>query len=105
MFDLDGRAVGQDKSTTEKKSGSVSGVVVKEPGSQPLKKASITLVAESQTEGGNYAAITDATGHFSIEEVRPGRYWMMLERTGYVEISERQRRWMVARSQCRLAKN
>lgn len=81
-----------DKSTTEKKSGSVSGVVVKEPGSQPLKKASITLVAESQTEGGNYAAITDATGHFSIEEVRPGRYWMMLERTGYVEISERQRR-------------
>ena len=82
-----------DKNANAKKAGSVSGVVVREPGSQPLKKATVTLVAENQTDGGNYTATTDANGRFSIDQVRPGRYRMLLERTGYVEVNERQRKF------------
>jgi hypothetical protein len=83
----------QNKSSTDKKNGTVSGVVVKEPGSQPLKKATITLVAEDQEEGGNYTITTDSEGHFSFDNVHPGRYRMLLERTGYIEVNQRQHRF------------
>jgi len=51
---------------------SIAGTVAKEPGSQPLKKVLVQIVAENQKEGGNYTASTDADGHFHIENVLPG---------------------------------
>ena len=48
---------------------SIAGTVVKEPGSQPLKKATVGLIAEDQQVGSNYGATTDSDGHFSIEKV------------------------------------
>jgi len=67
---------------------SITGTVVKEPGSQPLKKALVQVVAENQKEGGNYTASTDADGHFHIENVVPGRYRIFIERTGFVGVNE-----------------
>lgn len=67
----------------------ISGTVIKEPGSQPLKKAIITLIAEDQESGKNYTTISDNEGHFALNDVRPGRYRMLLERTGYTEINSR----------------
>jgi len=52
---------------------SIAGTVAKEPGSQPLKKVLVQVVAENQKEGGNYTASTDADGRFHIENVLPGR--------------------------------
>jgi len=63
--------------------------VVKEPGSEPLKKVLVQVVAENQQAGGNYTASTDADGHFRIENVVPGRYRLFLERTGFVGVNER----------------
>ena len=96
-----------DKNANAKKAGSVSGVVVREPGSQPLKKATVTLVAENQTDGGNYApATTDAKRTLLNRPSPPRRYRMLLERTGYVEVNERERKFQtVIRSRYRLAKN
>jgi len=68
---------------------SLAGTVVKEPGSQPLKKVLVQVVAENQKEGGNYTASTDADGHFHIENVVPGRYRMFIEKTGFVGVNER----------------
>jgi len=34
------------------------GIVTKDPGSEPVKKALIELIAESQGDGGNYTALT-----------------------------------------------
>ena len=68
---------------------SIAGTVVKEPGSEPLKKVLVQVVAENQKEGGNYTASTDADGHFRVENVMPGRYRLFLERTGFVGINER----------------
>ena len=68
---------------------SIAGMVVKEPGSQPLKKVLVQVVAEEQKQGGNYTATTDSDGHFRIENVVPGRYRLFLEKTGLVEVNRR----------------
>jgi protocatechuate 3,4-dioxygenase beta subunit len=65
----------------------IAGTVVKQPGSQPLKKVLVEVIAENQKEGGNYTASTDAEGHFQIDNVVPGRYHLFLERTGFVGIN------------------
>jgi protocatechuate 3,4-dioxygenase beta subunit len=71
------------------KASSIAGIVVKEPGSQPLKKVLVQVVAEDQKQGGNYTATTDSDGHFRIENVVPGRYRLFLEKTGLVEVNGR----------------
>ena len=68
---------------------SIAGTIVKEPGSQPLKKVLVQIVAENQKEGGNYTASTDADGHFDIENVLPGRYRIFIEKTGFVGVNGR----------------
>ncbi len=63
--------------------------MIKEPGSEPLKKVLVQVIAENQKEGGNYTASTDADGRFLIDNVQPGRYRVFLERTGFVGVNER----------------
>jgi hypothetical protein len=70
----------------------VAGIVVKDPGSEPLKKALIELIAESQSDGGNYTALTGVDGAFRIEGIVPGRYHLFVERAGFQEIDRHQRR-------------
>jgi protocatechuate 3,4-dioxygenase beta subunit len=69
---------------------SIAGTVVKEPGSQPLKKVLLQVIAESQKEGGNYTASTDSDGHFKIDNVTPGHYRLFVERTGFAGVNERE---------------
>src|SRR5580704_13382718 len=70
----------------------ITGIVTKDPGSEPVKKALIELIAESQSDGGNYTALTGTDGNFRIENIAPGRYRLFVERTGYQEIDSRRRR-------------
>ena len=70
----------------------LSGIVTKDPGGEPVKKALIELIAESQSDGGNYTTLTGADGGFHIENIAPGRYHMFVERTGYQEIDKHHRR-------------
>ena len=71
------------------KTSAISGTVVKEPGSEPLKKVLVQVVAENQKEVGNYTATTDADGRFQVDNVAPGRYRIFFERTGFVEVNGR----------------
>jgi len=68
---------------------SIAGTVVQEPGSQPLKKVLVQVVAEDQKQGGNYTASTDADGRFHVENVVPGRYRIFIERTGFIGVNGR----------------
>jgi hypothetical protein len=69
----------------------VQGIVVKDPTSEPIKKALIELIAESQNDGSNYTAVTDADGRFVIENIAPGQYRLFVERAGYREVSRNHR--------------
>jgi Carboxypeptidase regulatory-like domain len=66
----------------------IQGIVTKDPGTEPVKKALIELIAENQSEGGDYAAITGPDGVFRIEGILPGRYRLFAERTGLLEINK-----------------
>jgi hypothetical protein len=70
----------------------LSGLVTKDPGSEPVKKAIIELIAESQNDGGNYTALTAPDGSFHIENIAPGRYHMFVERSGFQEIDKHRHR-------------
>jgi hypothetical protein len=70
----------------------LQGVVVKEPDSEPVKKALIELIAESQNDAGNYTAVSAGDGSFRIENISPGRYRLFAERAGYQEIVKHHQR-------------
>ncbi len=70
----------------------IEGVVTKEPGGEPVKKALIELIAENQAEGGNYTALTGPEGAFHIESILPGRYHLFAERTGFLEVDKHRAR-------------
>jgi hypothetical protein len=67
----------------------LQGAVSKDPEGEPVKKALIELIAENQTEGGNYTAETAADGTFRIENIVPGRYRLFAEKTGFLDIEKR----------------
>ncbi len=77
------------ESSPASNASSIAGAVVKEPGSEPLKKVLVQVVAEDQKQGGDYTATTDADGHFRVEKVVPGRYRIFLEKAGLVGVNER----------------
>lgn len=63
----------------------IEGIVTKEPGGEPVKKALIELIAENPGESGAYTAISGADGSFRIEGIASGRYHLFAERTGFLE--------------------
>jgi len=71
---------------------SLEGSVVKEPGGEPIKKAIVEVIGENQGESGNYAATSDSEGRFKIADMIPGRYRILVERTGYIEVDKKGRR-------------
>jgi len=70
----------------------IEGIVTKEPGSEPVKKALIELIAENQAEGGDYTAVSGPDGGFRIEGIVPGRYHLFAERTGLLEVDKHRAR-------------
>ncbi len=66
----------------------IEGIVTREPGSEPVKKALIELIAENQAEGGDYTAASGPDGGFHIEGIVPGRYHLFAERTGLLEVDK-----------------
>jgi protocatechuate 3,4-dioxygenase beta subunit len=78
-------------SSKEPALATLEGMVVKDPGDQPLKKAIIELIGENQEESGNYTATSDQEGHFTVTGIRVGRYHMFVERIGYLEVDEKHR--------------
>jgi len=90
VFLLGGYALGQAPGTSAvPKRAVLGGTVTKDPDGEPVKKALIELIAENQTEGGNYTAETAADGTFHIESILPGRYRLFAERTGFLDIEKR----------------
>jgi protocatechuate 3,4-dioxygenase beta subunit len=71
-------------SPTEK--GTVSGMVVNQLTSEPLRHAKVAM--EGTRNGANvpYVAETDATGIFLVKDVDPGSYHLMVDHPGFLQI-------------------
>jgi hypothetical protein len=65
--------------------GAIEGIVTKDPDGQPVKKVVIELIAENQSEGGDYTAVTGLDGAFRIEGILAGRYHLFAEHTGMLD--------------------
>lgn len=91
LYTIIGAATAQD-STRTPANGSISGTVVSEPGSHPLKKVIVQMVSEDQKQGGTYSATTDGDGHFQIENIAPGRYGVFFEKSGFIQVNSRDRK-------------
>jgi protocatechuate 3,4-dioxygenase beta subunit len=64
---------------------SIRGKVLEEPNGQPIKKASVLLNGRKGPTAAQYSAVTDADGQFTIENVQPGPYGVIIERPGFVQ--------------------
>ena len=62
----------------------VQGRVVQEPGGQPIRKVDIQLQPRDR-QTGSYSANTDAEGKFQIDDVKPGKYRVILDHSGFVQ--------------------
>jgi protocatechuate 3,4-dioxygenase beta subunit len=60
----------------------IEGVVVKATTGDPLKKAVLTLT-KAEERGQPKNATSDASGHFQLKNVEPGRYHLYAARNGY----------------------
>jgi hypothetical protein len=69
----------------------IQGQVVAQPGGQPLKKVTIRIFSDD--EENSYAALSDAEGHFKIEDVKPGHYNLHIEHNGFLEAEKHGRRY------------
>ena len=67
--------------TPSKKPGSAEGVVINSVTGQPVKKANVMLRG---SQGVAYSAVTDAAGHFLIENIEPGRYQSIAAGDGFI---------------------
>lgn len=77
--------------TSAQPESSFQGSVVKDQGREPLKKATVQIISEDQ-DALNYTAVTDQDGHFAVDNMRPGRYRVFVERTGFIEVGKNHRR-------------
>lgn len=78
-------------SSKEAALATLEGMVVKDPGGEPLKKAILELIGDNQEQSGNYTATSDQQGHFKISAIEPGRYHLFVERTGYLAVDDKRR--------------
>jgi len=77
----------------DSENASLSGRVVKDPGGEPLKKALVELIGDNTGDTAhNYTATADAEGNVSIPNIVPGRYHLLVERTGYLFVDAKHRR-------------
>jgi carboxypeptidase family protein len=64
---------------------SIRGKVLQEPDGQPIRKANVQLNSRKGPSAAQYSAITDAQGRFTIDDVQPGRYIVVVEHPGFVQ--------------------
>ena len=64
---------------------SIRGKVLQESDGQPIRKANVQLNGRKGPTPAQYSAVTDAEGQFTIEDVQPGQYSVVVERPGFVQ--------------------
>ena len=84
-------AAGQRPTSSETKKCKIEGSVASASG-EPIKKALIEVISETHEHAANYSAVADQEGHFRIADMQPGRYTIFAERTGFIQVDNRNHR-------------
>jgi protocatechuate 3,4-dioxygenase beta subunit len=66
------------------KVASISGTVTSAATGEPLRKARAQLLLMGQRGAQPTVALTDSTGHFTVDSIQPGQYILTVERDSYV---------------------
>ena len=74
----------QSSNTSDQEKCVIEGVVTSAPTGEPLKGAQVYPTAPGKYKP-LYSAESDATGHFSIENIEPGEYQLSADKTGYYD--------------------
>ncbi len=69
----------------------LGGQVIQEPGGRPIRKATLELGPDDREDGTSYTAVTDAEGHFKIDNVEPCRYSLSVQHSGFSDGRKRRR--------------
>jgi protocatechuate 3,4-dioxygenase beta subunit len=75
----------------KKETCTVSGLVVKLTGGEPIK-AAIVLLRQAEDPNQGYRALTDPEGHFEIKDVEAGRYRLEVSHAGFVTLQFAQKK-------------
>src|SRR4051812_65457 len=78
---LGAAAASQELPAESAKTGSVAGIVVDRKSGEGVPKAVVIL---RRAEQGGIGAITGADGKFTLRDVEPGSYVLVVESAGYV---------------------
>jgi protocatechuate 3,4-dioxygenase beta subunit len=76
---------GQTDAPKEGQKQSIQGKVVEAKSGQPIRKVNVEVRGEAGQSDGRYSATTIEDGTFTIEDLKPGRYAVTLERTGFAQ--------------------
>lgn len=68
---------------------SAHGRVVDDPGGKPLRKVGVQFTLHGEPNNDEHSTMTDAEGVFEVENLKPGRYRVLLDRAGYVPLEKR----------------
>jgi hypothetical protein len=97
---LTGISTAQAAPPAKQSLSTVAGQVVQDPGGMPLKKVVVTLTPV-QVEAGDAtqrqdSTVTDAEGHFQIDDMPAGNYRVTLDRNGFISTNRRSRSYSSA---------
>ncbi|HYM92878.1 MAG TPA: carboxypeptidase-like regulatory domain-containing protein [Chitinophagaceae bacterium] len=67
------------------KKNDLNGIVVNSENKKPLKDVSVTAYCTSKKEK---IVVTDETGNFSFDELKPGTYKFIFEKTGFKRVTK-----------------
>ncbi len=92
---LAGISAAQAAPSAKQPTSTVAGQVVQYPGGTPLRKVLVSLTSaegislSGRNEPSPHTGVTDAEGHFQIDEVQAGDYQVTFERNGFVTTNRR----------------
>jgi hypothetical protein len=76
--------LGQSRPDEPPDLGLIDGYLVRVGTGEPLKGGQVVLRPE-RGRSPTFGAVTDASGHFTLESIQPGNYRLYVERDGYVD--------------------
>jgi protocatechuate 3,4-dioxygenase beta subunit len=86
----------QTNAPAETSTLSIRGKVLQELDGQPIRKANVQLSGQKGPAVAQHSAVTDADGQFTIDDVQPGQYLVVVERPGFVQSGTGNRRISVS---------